>query len=400
MRNSVQLKDEKKQLKDQVYSILETCKTEIRSLNDSEKREVEEIRGKIENINKELSELETNLGSDKTNKDNQLKNLTMEKEFRLLKAINAIASQKEMDDVAKAVFNEGALEMRKAGINYEGQLQIPMSEIRSAFTVSAEGTDFVATDVFNVEAPLRAKNVLVNAGARYITGLVGDVKFPLLNASNVTWEGETSSASDGGQGMDSVTLSPKRLTAYVDISKQFLVQDGCGAEAAIRQDIINAINTKLEATILGTASGTTTQPAGIFYGASAGTYSGMSSFTDVCNFESAVEDANVLGECAYVMSNKAKAALRGMIKGENGTGMVYENGEVDGTKAYNTSNAGSGKYIAYGDWSNLVIGQWGAIDLTVDSVTQAINGKVRLVINAFFDAKLLRNGAIVRGLLA
>ena len=41
-------------------------------------------------------------------------------------------------------------------------------------------------------------------------------------------------------------LSPKRLTAYVDISKQVLVQDSLDVENAIREDIINAINTKLE----------------------------------------------------------------------------------------------------------------------------------------------------------
>ena len=86
-----------------------------------------------------------------------------------------------------------------------------------------------------------------------------------------------------------------------------------------------------------------------------------------------VEDANVLGECVYVMSNKAKAALRGMIKGENGTGMVYESNSVDGTPAFNTSNVEDTNYI-YGDWSNLAIGQWGAIDLTVDPYTQAANG--------------------------
>ncbi len=400
MKNSVQLLDEKNQLKKQATEILERCKVEVRDLNEEENKEIASIRSKIEDINKEMRNLEISLGSENDNNLNNKK--TMNKEFRLLSAINAIANNRELDEVSKAVFNEGTSEMRKAGLNYEGQIQIPTSEIRSAFTVANEGTDFVATDVFNVEPALRAKNVLVNAGARYLTGLVGDVKIPVMNPSNVTWEGEVSAASDGGAGLDSVTLSPKRLTAYIDISKQFLVQDGCGAENAIRQDIINAINTKLEQTILGEASGSTTQPAGIFYPASGLT--SISAFSGICNFEAGVEDTNVLGECAYVMSNKAKSALRGMLKGTNNTGMVYENGEVDGTPAYNTSNVGvatsGNKFIAYGDWSNLVIGQWGGIDLTVDAYTQAVNGKVRLVINAFFDAKVLRSGTIAVGKIA
>ena len=38
-------------------------------------------------------------------------------------------------------------------------------------------------------------------------------------------------------------------------------------------------------------------------------------------------------------------------------------------------------------------------DLTVDPYTQAANGKVRLVINAYFDGAKRRNGAIVGKIL-
>ena len=45
-------------------------------------------------------------------------------------------------------------------------------------------------------------------------------------------------------------------------------------------------------------------------------------------------------------------------------------------------------------------GQWGAIDLTVDPYTKAAAGQVRLVINAFFDFKLVRPKAVVLGTTA
>ena len=67
-----------------------------------------------------------------------------------------------------------------------------------------------------------------------------------------------------------------------------------------------------------------------------------------------------------------------------------ENGEVDGTKAFNTSMIADKKYI-YGDFSNLAIGQWGATDLLIDPYTKAATGQVRIVINAYFDAKVLRS---------
>ena len=56
--------------------------------------------------------------------------------------------------------------------------------------------------------------------------------------------------------------------------------------------------------------------------------------------------------------------------------------------------------VAYGSWGDLYIGQWGAVDLTVDPYTKAASGQVRLVINAFFDYKVVRDGAIVLGEVA
>ena len=352
-------------------------------VQEQEQEETKEDEDKEDE--KEEKSLETN---DKN--INKKEHNIMEKQFSLLRAIRAIANNQKLNDVDAAVINAGAQEFRKAGVEFGGQIQLPnMIENRAAITVAAEGEDVVATDIYDILTPLRARNVLVQAGAKFMTGLVGNVQVPIMSASNVSWEGETASAQDGAGTFTNVTLSPKRLTAYIDISKQFLVQDGVGAEAVIREDLIKAINSKLESTILGNAAGSTTQPAGIFYG---NTPTSVSDFGDVCDVEAAIEEANVLGELKYIVSPKTKAVLRGMIKGQNGTGMVYENGSVDGTPALVTTNVAQNKYVV-GDFANLAIGQWGAIDLTVDPYTKAADGQVRLVINAFFDAKVLRAGA-------
>lgn len=363
-----------------------TKETEDETVTDNDETKEDKIETETEKTEKE-----------KETRNNETKNHTkMNKEFRLIKAINDIANNRSVDETAQAVVKAGAEEMRKAGVSYGGQIQLPTSELRTAITVTAEGEDVVATEIYDILEPLRAKNVLVAAGAKFITGLVGDVQVPSMSAGNVTWEGETASAKDGGQTFTAVKLSPKRLTAYVDISKQFLVQDSKSAEALIRQDIINAINSKLEATILGSAVGTTTQPAGIFNGKSKKT---IASFKDVCDLEAVIEDANVIGECKYVMSNKAKAALRNMAKSAKSTELVMEGGAIDGTAVLNTSNVEE-QNVVYGDFSNLAIGQWGSIDLLVDPYTKAADGQVRLVVNAFFDAKVLRDGAFAYGTTA
>lgn len=382
-KNSLMLNDEKAQLKKRAIDIIENCKIEIRDFTEAEDEEINSIKEKIEKINMELKSIDSTLNL--TNNKNTITKM----EFKLIKAINDVANNRSLDETAKAVVNKGVEEMRKSGVSYGGQIQIPVAEMRD-ITVATEGEDVVATELFNVLEPLRAKNVLVQAGAKFLTNLVGDVQVPVMNGGNVAWEGETTSASDFGATYGNVKLQPKRLTAYVDISKQFLIQDSASAEAMLRNDLVNAINSKLEATILGDEAGTATKPAGIFNGAEP---TSITDFKGICNLEAEVEDANVIGECVYVMSNKAKATLRSMAKSTKSTELVMQNGAVDGTQAFSTSNV-AGTNIAYGDFSQLAIGQWGSIDLTVDPYTVAKDGKVRLVVNAYFDAKVLRDGAI------
>ena len=340
----------------------------------------------------EMDEPDEPYDKDDDYKENISNRNKMKKQFSLLKAINDIANNRSLDAVSQAVVNAGADEMRSAGQSFSGQIQLPV-ESRAAVTVTNEHDDVVEVQFADLLTPLRAKNVLVAAGAKYMSGLIGDVQVPIMGAGNVTWEGEVASAQEAGYTFTSKKLQPKRLTAYVDISKQFLVQDSIGAEQAIRADIVAAINSKLESTILGSAQGSTTTPAGIFYGQSPKT---ITTFKDICDLEASIEDANVIGECKYVMSNKAKAALRNMPKSSKSTQLVMENGEVDGTPVLNTSNV-EAQNIAYGDWNNLAIGQWGSIDLVVDPYTLAKDGQVRIVINAFFDAVTLRPEAFAFG---
>lgn len=408
----------KEELKTRALEIVDTAKKEVRDLTDEETNEINQIKDEI----KELDEVETPIEESaeqveteeivieesvedeveekeveterniNNNNSNQIRK--MNKEFRLIKAIRDVANNRSMDEVTKAVANLGAEEMRKSGLSFGGQIQLPLES--RTITVASEHEDVIETEFTNILEPLRAKNVLVEAGAKYLTNLVGDVQVPVMGATNVGWAGEVADAQSGDPSFNHITLQPKRLTAYIDLSKQFIAQDSLAAEQLIREDLVKAINNKLEATILGAGSGSTTEPQGMFDAISATSVSG---YSDIVDKEADIEDANVNGNCVYIMSNKAKAALRAMPKSSKSTQLVFENGEVDGTKALNTSHVAEKKYI-YGDFSNLAIGQWGAIDLTVDPYTLARSGQIRLVINAYFDAKILRPTAFTAGSIA
>ena len=325
-------------------------------------------------------------------------NVRMNKNFSLLKTVRSISKNQPLDELTNAVVEQGKSEMRKAGLSAQGQLVIPTNEVRAIHSVTADGESVVATDVFDILTPLRAKNVLAHAGATIYSNLTSDVKIPIMSKSNVTFEEENGNAKDGAGAFNYLKLTPHRLTAYVDISKELLAQDSVDVENAIRTDLVNAINSKLEEAFLSDFSGSTVQPKGVFAVVKPDSAVTKDFATLVAN-EAKVEDANILNEPVYILSNKAKAALRAMAKGAKSTELVYENGEVDGTKAYNTSNVPASNYL-FGDMSSLVIGTWSGLDLIVDPYTQAAKGAVRLVVNMYVDFGVARPETLVAGKLA
>ena len=320
--------------------------------------------------------------------------------FSLIRTINDIVNNRSMTEEAQAVLNAGTEEMRKAGLSYSGQIQLPVSEMReapAAIVAGQEtyGAEVVATEKLNILEPLRNRMVLAQAGATYLTGLVGNVSIPTYTGSNVGWKGELVDAEDGKGTFDSIEFSPKRLTAYIDVSKQFLAQDSVGAEEMLYRDIVNAIADKLEATILGAGAGDTNTPEGIFNGAE-----GVEiTFANVVEMEKALEEAKLFGDYKFIASPAAKAKFKTTtISGQKSDlRMLMEGNEVNGYPVLTTGNCAG---VAFGKWDELVIAQWGSLDIIIDPYTQAKKNAVRIVVNAFFDAKPRRAEAIVKKTLA
>lgn len=348
------------------------AKKEERELNDEECKEFEENETEIKELDSELEELDKEL----ENEENENKNT------------NETEMEKKSFSIVKEIRN--AMETGKP-INFRAG--------EPNYSVTANGEDVVETDVLDILEPLRANLVFSKVNAHYLGNLVGDVQVPIMTATNVNWAGEVAAATDGSGTLSNITLSPKRLTAKVPISLQMLAQTSQDIEGIIMNDLIKAIADKIEATVLGYAAGTTTQPAGMFNGA---TLTDITTYGDLCDFEAGVEENNVYGSMHYVITPKAKAYLRGLIKGTNNTDMVYTAGEIDGTPTEVTTNvvAASGDKLGviYGNWDNLYIGTWSdvRIDVVQDSATLT-NGQIMLIVNFFCDAKVARTEAFALG---
>lgn len=381
--DSVELIDKKNQLKIQAEAIIGNAEKESRKLDDDEKAKFEALKNQMEEVDNEIRKI-----NEKLNKETNKRNM---KNFSLLKAINDIANNRQLDERSQEVVNEGISEMRKSGLSYSGQIVLPVTEARADVqaTVEGAGQEVVAEDKLNILEPLRASLVMTQAGATYMTGLVGNVSIPVYSGSNVGWAGEIEAAKDGAGTFSEVTLSPKRITAFLDVSKQFLLQDSASAEALLRADIVRAIANKLEATILGDKDGSATQPKGLFYDVA--DYYDIS-YESIVELVAYLEQQNVTGDIKFILSPLMKALLKTTKKDEGSGVFVMEDGEIDGLPVLSTSACMG---LAIGNWADYVIAQWGGIDLTIDPYSQATNGKVRLVVNAYFDAKPRREEAFL-----
>lgn len=357
--------------------------TETPEADDTKKEEDAEVP--------ENEEVEEEEDKDKTNKDNRNININMNKEFKLIRAINQMANGKAVDEVTAAVSEAGRNEMRSAGLTAEGALVIP-SETRGINVTDSVGAT-VGVDVADILAPLRDNLVLAKAGAKFMTGLKNDLKLPSLIGSEAKWASEVGNvANDATAAVNSVKLTPKRISVILPVSKQFLIQSSDSAEAILKENIMTAIAEKLQKTILSSVTTDATAPKGIYSATpvSAKTYKAL------CDMEATADAKNVGQNRVYIVGNKAKALLRQLQKGTANTQMVYDRGEIDGTPCLSTTSAPENG-VLYGDFSNLYIGQFGGTEIVVDNYTRAAFGEVLLTVNAYFDAALVRDGAIVSG---
>lgn len=359
------------------------CETDPEAEQPTEERNNKNIDEPT--VKDEAVEIEKRNINNKENKKIKMEN------FKLITAINNVVNNRSLSEIEQEVVNIGKSEMRKSGLEFSGQIQLPTEKRDITATGAGLGLENVSEQKLNILEPLYADLVLAKAGAQFLTGLVGDVSIPTYSGSAVLWKGETAAAADGAGSFGEVVLKPKRLTATIDVSKQFLLQDSNSAEAMLMRDITTAISEKLEATILGNSTGAD-QPDGLFLGVTGTT---AATYTGLTAMEATLENKNVKNYVAIV-NPTAKQTFKG-VKINEGR-MVFEDAAIDGIATYTSSNVYA-KGLILGDFSDYVIGQWGSIDLIVDPYTQAANGKVRLVINAYFDAKPRRD-SFVKAVLA
>lgn len=323
-------------------------------------------------------------------------------EFSLLKALRSTALGEKMGDVEDAVLTAGIEEFRASGRGEMNANSIYLPAENRAITVGGldDATDVIETEYQSLLEPLFASNVLLK-NAKKLTGLRGDVKYPIISKTNpgAAWEGEIAENALSGNSFSSITLSPKRISTSIIISRQFLLQDSIGAETAIRNLLIQSLSSKLEATFMSADAGTATKPSGIFAGVTPDT---VADFQGIADLEAKAVAANVnIDNLKYVLDPKAWATLRagGSFTYNEGKGKttrnLLEGSEIDG-RPFEISNHLGNKKLALVNWDEIVVAQWGSLSIEVDSTSLAMSraASVGLTVNAWFNCVKLRDESV------
>lgn len=370
MANVLELQEQRLNLQNELTNLIN--ESETRSLEENESNRLAEIKNQIDDVDAQIRAIEEeNRKINENNKNNKTQKQTM----RLFDLIKGVANGNLTDEQRQFVTGNK--------INYRAAI---------VAGTAGQGQENVPEDKKALDVAIRNASVLNRIGATWFGNAVGDISIPKYAGSNVGWAGEVDAASDGAGAFSEVTLSPKRLTAYLDISKTFLAQDSNDAEAILIADLAAAVAEKLDETVFGAESGTTTRPEGIFH-VSASTVTGATaisgiSYDNILALEEKVEEKNGTN-FLFVANPKIKYALKGT-QMASGLEMVYSKGEIDGYPAI-VSNSVVSKGIACLDPRDLCIATWNGIEITVDTVSRAINNEVRIVVNYLVDAKLRGN---------
>ena len=347
----------------------------------SEGKSVEEFRGiLLDNISNDTP-LETPKDIGLTEKET--------KRFSLLRAINAMANptDRRAQEAAKFEFEASEAAQRSYGQTAQG-IMLPDEVLRNwnqrDLSAGSDGDligqDYRAGDFIDV---LR-NNSAVMPLATMLNGLTGDVKIPRKTAaaSAAFISSEGGAAGESELTVGNVSMSPKSLGAFTDITRQLMIQSSIDVENLVRNDLAASMAIAIDDAAL-EGSGSSGNPTGITNTSGINSVSLSSAaaptFAEMVSMETAVRvDNALLGDLAYIVHPTNYGTLKTTEKASNTAQFVAVNDEINGYRAVVSPQLTANNYV-FGNFNDLLIGMFGGLDIVVDPYTSSSSGTVRIV---------------------
>lgn len=301
-------------------------------------------------------------------------------QFSFLRAIHACAEK----DWSKAGFElecsrsvaqklGRVSEPTKFFVPYE-ILQREVPTVKRDLTTASPGTGgyLVATENQGFIEILRNRSVAFRMGVRRLTGLQGNVTVPRQSgAATPVWlTTESSTSTESNQTFTQMALTPKTVSAYTEISRLLMLQSSPAAEGIVTDDLAQVVAIAADLSVL-SGSGASGQPTGITNTSGVGSVAGTSlGYAGVLEFQTDVATSNVQpARGGYVTTPAVAALLMARARFSNTdtplwVGNIWD-GSMAGFPAMSSNQVASATAI-FGDWQEVVVGEWGVLEVDVN----------------------------------
>ena len=339
-----------------------------------------------------------------------------QKEYSIVRAVNK-ALEGRRDSFEYEVSDEIA---KRTGRSTNG-FYVPTS-LRAMNTAGTQpGSELVFETGGSFIDLLRKKTRVIQLGAQVFSGLTTKLTLPRMTSSGgSSWIAEDSTAvSQTTMSLDQLSLAPKTLASATAYSRQLLAVGNYDVENLIRNDFARSFATAFDAAAIA-GSGTSNQPTGILYNtsvnnvsASAANYSGSVTYDFMVDMWAAVMADNTADSAnlAYLTTPQIVGNLATTVRFSGGNLGIMEGGKVFGYPVYETANVPSDLTygsttlchgIVFGDWSQLILAEFGAMEIIVDPYSSKRQGLIELAAIMLVDIGLRHPDAFAKnvGLVA
>lgn len=417
---------EKTKMEKELGKELEKEKVNIESVREDARRQTSEILAmgrefqmidaaiEAVNANRSINEFKDIINAElkkrnlelETARKNQEIGLT-EKEKRNFSFIKAIAAQanpgdRRIQDAAAFEREVSQAYSKKIGKDARG-MWIPPEVLghREFNLTTGAGSNTVATDLLASSFIDALDNALLvkQLGATVLNGLVGNVAIPKqVSRSTAYWIDTEAGGITAGSNpvIDQVTLSPKSVGDYTDISRSLLLQSSIDIEALVRNDLAKTLAVAIDLAAL-SGTGLNGQPKGVInqdgIGGTDWDTANTPSWAKIVGLETDVATENALldGSFAYIMNASMAGLLKSTPKEAGYPVYLAENKQLNGYPFYVTNQLAAGQ-ILFGKYSDILIGLWGGIDLHVNTSVPELDlrGAIRVRILQDIDTNIRR----------
>ncbi|MBL4929337.1 phage major capsid protein [Tabrizicola sp. KVB23] len=221
--------------------------------------------------------------------------------------------------------------------------------------------------------------------AQSMAGLVGNVDVPKqIAGASAYWIAENADATEGVATIGQVSMSPKTIAAYSDITRRLLMQSTPDAERLIRNDLNAALALGIDlAGFYG--SGAANNPRGLknVSGINLVDFATVAqpTYAEIVDMEAQIAADNAdVDSMAYVLN----ALMRGKLKttqkftGTDGAPVWEPGNTVNGYRTEVTNQITTGD-VFFGNFADCIVGMWGGLDVTIDPYSLSKSGGLRIV---------------------